>query len=712
MRQRHTTRRINLDTTMLISERHVRDWADLRDAEGELPLLVRRLIGRVATVTALAMPGGDAVNSPGWDGEVMAETGNAWVPPGRSCWEMGRDSVPATKAAEDYRKRTAETPADARRNTTFVFVTPRRWNNKDAWRTDAEAKAEWRAVRVYDARDLENWLEETSAVALWFADLRGIAGPGVEAVEAAWRHWAEQSVPPITLPAFLAGRADFAAGLAAKLQTGDRQIVIAADSQEEAVAFTAAIILGAETLRSKALVVTEPSGWRFVDANPDITLAIAANDETAHAATPKPARLLVLAKAAGGFVSAPEHHDAERLPRPERSVFQNALVELGLDPADAERAARQCGRSWAVWRRLNAANPAIRRPAWLDRPEAHVLATACLVGAWLEDRETDRVIVAELAGRDYAAVTADLRALACLDDPPVLRIGPAWKAKAPLELLHLWGAHLTAEDIERFLGCLLSILEAPDPVLDLDPNKRWMASVYGKARRESGALIESLLDSLVMLAARGAELPGLHHLDLQARASRLVSSLLKDGDRIRWLSVSGFLSKLAEAAPDAYLIAVDAGLRVNDSPVIAIIAETGATSGMTGHCWHGDLLRSLERLAWAPQRLGQIADILARLTRAPKPGNWGNTPQNSLLSLFRSWYPQTNAQLSTRLTVLDRVVHDHREAGWHLLIGLGLQQLSFASPNDTPNWRTTTRARSGTRMIRKFTSVWTMCISS
>ncbi len=69
------------------------------------------------------------------------------------------------------------------------------------------------------------------------------------------------------------------------------------------------------------------------------------------------------------------------------------------------------------------------------------------------------------------------------------------------------------------------------------------------------------------------------------------------------------------------------------------------------------------------------------------PGNWANTPFNSLLSLFRSWYPQTNAPLPIRLAVLDRVVRDHPEAGWHLLVGLGLQDHDTASPNATPKWR-------------------------
>lgn len=630
---------------MLVSERHLRDWADSRDAEGELPLLVRRLIGRVATVTALVMPGGDAVNSPGLDGEVMAVGGNAWVPDGRSFWEMGRDNNPRGKAKDDYQKRTAGTPADVRRDTTFVFVTPRRWNDKDKWRTEVTAKGDWRAVRVYDSRDLENWLAETPAVGLWFADRLGIAGPGVETVESVWRRWAEQSDPPISPASFLAGRTGFADSLAENLRSSQGPLVIQADSQEEAVVFAAAVTRRDERLLSRTAVVTTADGWRFVDANPDIAIAIAANEEVARAAAPSEQRRLVVPNAAGGIITAPEFKDPQRLPRPERRVFQQALSELGLDPADADRAARQCGRSWTVWRRHRATNPAIRHPSWLDRSEARALSTLCLIGAWKTDRDSDRAIVAEIAGRDCAAVETDLLALTQGDDPPVLRIGSMWRAKAPLELLDLWGGRLTEADIDRFLGCLRRILQSADPVLDLDEDKRWMAPVYGKVRGESGPLIESMLDSLVKLAVRGVEVPALKHLDLDSRIALLVGDVLDDGDRTRWLSVSSFLPELAEAAPTAFLRSVDNGLRKPDSPVMAIIAETSAGAEITGRCWHADLLWALERLAWAPPWLGRVTDILARLACAPTPGNWAHTPQRSLpaAATIRSRHPPSLA---------------------------------------------------------------------
>jgi hypothetical protein len=43
--------------------------------------------------------------------------------------------------------------------TTFVFVTPRRWNAKTKWLKTRRAEKFWRDVRVLDVDDLEAWLE-------------------------------------------------------------------------------------------------------------------------------------------------------------------------------------------------------------------------------------------------------------------------------------------------------------------------------------------------------------------------------------------------------------------------------------------------------------------------------------------------------------------------------------------------------------------------
>lgn len=61
---------------MRVTATHLVQWSDKREAQGMLPILVRRLISVTARITSIIMPGGDSVNVPGWDGVVDVAQGN------------------------------------------------------------------------------------------------------------------------------------------------------------------------------------------------------------------------------------------------------------------------------------------------------------------------------------------------------------------------------------------------------------------------------------------------------------------------------------------------------------------------------------------------------------------------------------------------------------------------------------------------------------
>src|SRR6266436_1098094 len=81
-------------------------WANRREAQAELPRLVRRLVhATVERPRRVTFPAGEGVQLGGWDGQVEVEEGNAWVPAGRSVWELSVDKGIAKKASDDYEKR-------------------------------------------------------------------------------------------------------------------------------------------------------------------------------------------------------------------------------------------------------------------------------------------------------------------------------------------------------------------------------------------------------------------------------------------------------------------------------------------------------------------------------------------------------------------------------------------------------------------------------
>lgn len=678
---------------MRVTASHIVNWASTqaKEAQTDLPRWVRRLCFEPETTRQLSFPAGDSTYVPGWDGTLFSERGNAWVPSGASRWEIGCDQNVLGKANGDYQKRTEQISEAERSACTFVFVTPRRWAKKLDWVAEQCKKDEWAGVRAYDADDLEQWLEQKPAVALQFAEELGLSGWGVVSLSRYWDSWARQCRPPITPEALFMDRTQVFEALGEKIQTTNTSsnsiypLVVRADSVEEAVAFTVATVMAYRDLQDHAMVVTEPQGWRYVEANPQLRIAIAVRTETALNPILREKLRVIVPHATGDLVGKPEG-DELVLERPNIYEFEKALIAIGMEESDAKRYALSTGRSWTVLRRQRALNPAIQQPPWLLTPQSASLPLLCLLGAWYADTAADRQVVERLAARPYEEIERDLRQLAQLDDAPVLNIGAVWKAKSPLELLDQCGNRITSGQLDRFFAIAREMLSTPDPQLELPEDDRWMAQVHGKVHPHSGLLFESICDSLMKLAVRGSEQVGLKALDIEERVSRLIHELLDKADGQRWLSLASYLPTLAEAAPDEFLRVVQSSLRMPDAPVTRLISES-SDSGFGGRCWHSGLLWALETLSWAPRRLAPAALILAQLSHIPMRGNWGNKPSGSLFGLFRSWLPQTAASLPERIKVLNLLIDRDAEAAFRVLrqIAAGGQQAAF--PAHRPKWR-------------------------
>lgn len=679
---------------MRITASHIINWAAThsKEAQTDLPRWIRRLCFEVEATRQLSFPAGDSSFVPGWDGLLFSERGNAWIPEGSSRWEIGCNQAVQNKANSDYEKRTTQTSEDERLASTFVFVTPRRWTTKLEWLTEHKEKSEWADIRVYDADDLEQWLEQSPAVALQFGEALGLFGQGVESCSQHWKSWSQQCSPIISTAAMFMDRTQTRDVLITKIagaltsSASSNFLAIRADSVEEAAAFVACSILEAGALANQSLVVTGIEGWRYVHANPQLKVAIAASTELAAKPEIRPDLLIVVPYAIGSSLGKSEIQEIV-LDRPNIYEFEKALIVTGIETSDAKRFALTAGRSWTVFRRQRATNPAIRSPAWLNIPQADSLAMLCLLGTWSANHEADKQVVARLAARPYDAIEGDLRRLAKLDDAPVLSIGSVWKAKSPLELLNLFGDRITGEQLERFFAIAEEMLSAPDPELELPEEDRWAARIHGKAHPFSGLLFDSICDTLIKLAVRGPEQQGLDALRIADRVTSLVRKLLDEVDAVRWLSLAAHLPALAEAAPGAFLTAVEKSLRQAEAPVTRLFTETSG-SGFGGRCWHSGILWALEALAWDATRLSRVALILAQLSHTPIKGNWANTPSSSLLGLFRSWLPQTAAPLSDRIKVLDLVIQKEEVIALGLIQGLASPfGNQFATPASRPKWR-------------------------
>ena len=676
-------------------------WADRRKAQSDLPLVIRRLIlATGAGVAKLHFRTGEGVYLPGWDGIVSADRGTPFVPKGISGWEMSVGVPPKKKAEENWEKRTNASgtlePGDA----TFVFVTPRRWSDKEEWAAKKTDYGPWRDVRVLDADDLAAWLEEAPAVHTWLSiQIRKIPRDTL-LLESHWEEWSGATHPALPRRLLLSGRRESVRDLRRRLSNVSGQaFAIQAESQEEAIAWLYCAIreLGpeqAETILARCLVVKSAEAFRHL---------VAARSPLVLVPTFHPEELAPAAARAGHAVvvpldeAAPGQEDSVvRLEPLFRQSAAEVLREMGLGQDRAYKIAGLARRSLTAFRRSVATSPAFRQPDWSKSAVARSLLPALLIGSWREGYPKDREVIAGLARRPYEEVVGPLVQWSIGSDPLVRRKDDAWYLVSAQDAWRLLSKYLLPSDLERFETAATTVLASVHPSFELPPEERWMAGALGYSPDQSAFLSDGLAGTLAIMGVHGGEVPSAT-FSAQRASERVVRRLLLEanGDWRLWASLSTRLGLLAEAAPDTFLDAVETGLR-QPEPVLANLFASGEDP-MHGSHHHTGLLWALERLAWSGNHLGRVVPLLACLDQVDPESELhpvdhlrnrsAHRPLGVLKEVFRSWAPQTSASLDERLGVLDRLRGSHGDGAWYVMRSMLPEMHSVGHPTSRPSVR-------------------------
>jgi hypothetical protein len=685
-------KRSKMPNAALIDATDLTHWADRRDAQGRLPQLVRRLIlATTGKVTRIGFRSQEGVQFAGWDGTVAADSGNPFVPSGLSVWELGTNRNITEKANEDYDSRVADpqgvNPAEA----TFVFVTPRRWGGKNDWLSSKTKSRIWHEVRAYDADDLETWLEGAPSVHAWLSLLLGKDPQTVIDLESFWSHWAEATQPPVSPDLILAGRTDAADRLQEWLGAPPSALAICADTQDEALVFVAAAIMrlappDREAVLARCVVVQQAAVWRQIAAadQPLVVLPLFAGESAAPMVQGGHHCLIPLGR------SDPPPTDSLELPRIRRRDAAAALRSMGLPENQASDLGLVARRSLQSLRRRLAYGASLQVPAWAQPAVGHSLLPALLAGEWDDVQQADQEAIAELAASPYEQVVREFTRWANESDPPVRRIASTWLLVSKEDAWSLLARLVTPIDLQRFRDVALKVLGTPDPALQLPPDQRWAAAVYGKARSHSRRLREGLAETLAIMGARSSSIRIGDGSVGQDHANRLVHLLLQkasqEADGTLWSSLSDIMPHLAEAAPDTFLSYLDEDLGKPKPSLRELFVDSDVQGAVFSNSPHTGLLWALESLAWHPDYLGRAALAMARLARLDPGGALHNRPINSLLAIFLPWRPQTAATIEHRLNVLDMLREREERVTWNLLNQL-LQRHSVAVSTYMPKWR-------------------------
>jgi len=675
----------------LISAADLINWADLVESRTEFPRVVRQLIRQTNDqVVRLDMRAGAGAGLGGFDGLVEAARATPFVPQGQSGWELGTGVDSRDKANRDYKKR-KENHGDLKPSeTTYVQVSLRRWDDRADWAALKRREGFWRDVLAFDADDLEAVLDEAPAVQFALAEILGKPASGVRTLENWWSCFSIQSSPALSPELVLGGREDEAAMLLRLLEQETRQTTISAQSADDLLAFVAATLMTSpederDDLLAKSLIISEAAALRYLDTA-DGQLILLPFDETLH----REARLIASHHVV--YLAPPQAPADIALPAISIDRARITLSELGVTEEKSIQLARALGRGVVAYQYVAPAGGAPTQHDWLTWLRSGALRRMWLLGSWNEGRSGDIDIATTLIGQDYTSVVDDLNVAAGGANPLFLFSGGTW-AVASVELSWEYASRfVNRTDLDAFEGVVQTVLGAVDPALDLPIEERWRASIYGRRRLHSSDLRHGIATTLALLGDRGDSLRLSGGQTGQTWAANAVNLLLRraneDSSGQLWASLSDVLPLLAEAAPEAFLSAVQEGAS-GDSPVLATMF-VDQNGGFSISSPHAGLLWALESLAWSTEYLGLAAEVLARLTEIDPGGRLSNRPRRSLADIFRLWLPGTTAPRARQLAVLDGLRQRHHAAWRQLLLDLLPESHAVGMRTNRPrfrNWR-------------------------
>jgi addiction module HigA family antidote len=682
--------------SFLLSSNDLVVWAETIDARYALPLLLRALVRVTAESASIVdFPAMEDTQRPGWDGVVENPARSAYVPIGRSVWELSTDARPLAKVERDYQKRTLNPLGYQPAKATLVMVTLRRWAQKKQWASAKEQEGQWARVVAYDATDLEQWLELAPEIAIWLAMRIGRRPAGVKALENFWNEFSASTAPPIGPALLLAGRGPAADRVAEWLSSGSGVFRVLGDSWDEALAFMAAVAVTRSdgplnNALTDTIVIGDAEQARQLMATPRRLTFVWQIDDPSLLGT-------LIDKGHRAFVpvsrstAGAEHADVE-LPRLNRAEFVAAIKDTlsGLDDEkrddEANARARESGRSITVYMRRYATAGLARTPSWANPKEAGELIPVLLAGGWNESNEADKSALSALAGCDYLSISRLLARCRNQPDSPIRRIGDTWTLVAPLDAWSLLARFITDVELDRYRQIVLQVLGEADPALEVEPGKRWLAKLYDKERKHSDALRRGLADSLILLAVIGDKASTQTSGRLKCFCDALVYELIgREPNGRKWSSLFDHLPSLAEAAPESFLRALEDSLATTNPSVMALFEVEERPLG--GGARHPYLLWALELLAWDTDYMPRSARLLAKLSRLDPGGNLGNRPMHSLVAIFCCWHPNTVASLDDRLKAIDSLLAREPEIAWSMLLELLPTEHGVGHTSAEPRWR-------------------------
>jgi hypothetical protein len=649
------------------------NWAKQKNIEKDFLLLIKRLISFSQNIEVHDVETFDLI--------VKSEKQDKYIPNGNSCWELNT-SFPENISLELIKNCIKSNISENSQDNTFVFVSPFLIDNKENL-TKKIDKGNWKEIKIYDAKDITDWLQTEPAISIWF-EIKYLDNTfeGVVFPDEYWEEWSTGTNFNLNASLILGGRENETAQIIKTIQTPSI-IAIQSSSREESLAFTLSCFINQfsekDKLLSKCFIIDSPSSFRKLIEKNDQLILIPRFEES---------EIINLALKKGHTVIIPIGLDNTInwelkivLPPLDRDKFVNSLIESGFDKNQSEKLSIESARNITILRRQLKLSRTI--PQWASSENVKDIIPALIAGRWSDSSKDDRELISKLSGVDYEEYIFKLKKWLLTSDSPIVKIDNFWRLTSPLDAWTNASHFLINSDFEKLGDAFLKVLSEKNPSFEVPAKERMFMTKNGEVF--SSWIKEGLTQSLILVAVYGDKLKVDLPVSSQIWVDRLVTELLSNENELIWKSFERLLPQLAEASPNAFLETIEKHLKSENSVVFSLFKEEEGF--ITPASYHTGLLWGLENIAWTREYFSRASIILAKLAVIDPGGNLSNRPKNSLIEIFKPWHFQTLASYNDRMEVLSLICKEEPEIAWALLCSMLPDNHSVGMPTHKMRWR-------------------------
>ena len=381
------------------------------------------------------------------------------------------------------------------------------------------------------------------------------------------------------------------------------------------------------------------------------------------------------------------------------TVVRDFLVGAGVDTGRAAQLARSSGGSVSVLRRLTHKDGTGAPDYQLPNRLSPILAAAGLFGIWDAGSEADRRVVLRLTGQPCDEELDEAwTVLLNLPESPVWMDGERRGVNSRLDTWQRFTeGKITPQALDRYFAAVgTALTEAP---LDR-PGERLLLPKDYQALRDSqvsGGLLRGLGQGLVLLAEFGDRMnQRLVGPPVSARVAQVVCTALEDMTVERLRALHTVMPLLAEAAPEAFLAAMEADLHQTNSAQRALLnfrwGDGGSKSARLIYdtdavSYRSSLMWAYEALAWFPDYAEQAIELLAQLADEEVLDHHGGQPRQSLAEILKPWHCGSVLDAERHCVVLRKLAEDHPEWAFDFVQKCLRPGHDTAFPTNLPLWR-------------------------